>query len=72
MVPQTTHLREQQSAPLRNADIIDAKFEIVSGKKRRRLRAVLVFLFAAALAAAFGFMLPLVWIGVENLLAMFG
>jgi hypothetical protein len=59
-------LREVDNAPLKEAQVIDARFKIV-GRKRRVLRAVWRGLLAVGAAALAGFLIPPAWMLIQTL-----
>lgn len=59
--PHTTRLREAPHAAPPGAKVIDAKFEPVGKRKPSHIGRALAWIFALALAAAIGFLIPQLW-----------
>ncbi|HCK83731.1 MAG TPA: hypothetical protein DHW63_04210 [Hyphomonadaceae bacterium] len=60
-----TRLREQRTPGPVGAEVIDAEFKVVG--RRTRLAAIRRGLIALCAAAAIGFLIPPVWVLVQNL-----
>ncbi len=68
--PQPIRLRESQEPLADGARVIDADYKIV-GRKRAFMRRLMWWLGAFAIAAAIGFLIPPLWMAIENVTAMF-
>lgn len=61
-------LREAPQAAPADAPVIDARFKVV-GRRRALVRRIGVWLLAVALAAAIGFLIPPLWVLIEEIVA---
>ncbi len=68
--PHPVRLREAPDAAPAHAPVIDARFKVV-GRRRAVVRRVAVWLMAIAAAAAVGFLIPPLWVLIEEILALF-
>jgi hypothetical protein len=68
--PQPIRLRESQEPLADGARVIDADYKIV-GRKRAFVRRLMWWAGAFAIAALVGFLIPPLWVAIENVTAMF-
>jgi len=68
--PQPIRLRETSEPLADGARVIDADFKIV-GRKRAFMRRLMWWIGAFAIAAVVGFLIPPVWVAIEDVTAMF-
>jgi|CXWL01.1.fsa_nt_gi hypothetical protein len=68
--PDPIRLREAPHAAPPEATVIDADFKVV-GRRRAMMRRVGFWLLAFAGAAAIGFLIPPIWLIIEEIAALF-
>jgi hypothetical protein len=69
--PEPIRLRQADARkPVRDANVIDARFRVV-GRKRRMLRMAWKAMLAVFWAAAIGFLIPPAWVFFETIGAYF-